>query len=383
MKHLLFILILASAAVARADNNARLHGVVRAVTHDQPLRGYISWNRHLFRPEVFHAVKLENAYAHYFVPKAGEKSPGVHPRLPVHAFECRFGDIEAARPRGNQLLEVQVRGGLTTVVRLREEVKVYVEQKDGSRRYVPWNAIEEILFTEPPADAPPSAHAPIAGIVRAGGNSYKGIVQWNEKRTTEHTLDGKTTAEEVNIPFKNVRAIVKEDNRCLVYLKSGNQVLLSNAVDPGQGIHVHVPGLGRVHVPWEEFASFEALPPGETIEVEEARAPERLRGVVEVATGERVEGIIAYDLDEALDIEMLDAKTGRVTYIIPLLFISEIEPLDRNRSRVTLVDGRKLVLGDLTDVNEQHDGVLIFRADAPTPRYFPWRSIRRISLLRE
>jgi hypothetical protein len=374
--YLLLPALLASATVARAGDNPRVHGEVYTVARPTPACGYITWDGKMFRAELFRATKTGNAYAHYF--KSGGKASA---RLGIHVFECRLGDIEYVRPRGNRLLEVHARGDLATIVELDGDVKLQVEGNDGSVVTIPWNAVKEIVFTEPPADAPPSAHAPVTGIIRAGNGEYAGLVQWNnDKRSLEHKLTGTASTGNVSILFKYIRAIARGDDGCRVYLRGGSEVdLTGNDMQAGNdGINVHVPGLGRVHVPWSDFISFEAIDPG-TLAGEEYGEPRRLQGVIETTDGKSLEGIIIHDLDEAIDIELLNGNDGTLAHAIPFRLVRVIEPLDKQSSRVTLADGRELVLSDVVDVDASNDGFLLFHDNNPRPVYIPRATVKRVT----
>jgi hypothetical protein len=132
-------------------------------------------------------------------------------------------------------------------------------------------------------------------------------------------------------------------------------------------------------VPWREFESFESL---QIMSQEQAysdyKSPKGLRGKVITISGEEYSGMIAYDLDEAWEFEVLDGKDDRVNYKIPFKNIKNIIPKNYAYSMVILRNGVNLLLGDSRDVSQENDGVLVFTSKDSKPTYIRWSKIEEI-----
>ena len=102
-----------------------------------------------------------------------------------------------------------------------------------------------------------------------------------------------------------------------------------------------------------------------------------LRATVYGTDGRKLQGEIAFDLDETRTWEFLDGELDDVEYHIPFSMVKEVRPIGRRRSEVTLVNGQKLTLEGQTDVDESNAGVaLIGRHDESA--YLPWDEVERI-----
>ena len=47
---------------------------------------------------------------------------------------------------------------------------------------------------------------------------------------------------------------------------------------------------------------------------------------METRDGLSLEGVLVYDLDEAMDFELLDGQNGNISYRVPFKYVQEIEP---------------------------------------------------------
>ena len=134
-------------------------------------------------------------------------------------------------------------------------------------------------------------------------------------------------------------------------------------------------------VGWHDFKLFRAIPLDQLkLPVyDDFRAPERLFGRVETRDGRSLEGVLVYDLDEAMDFELLDGQNGNISYRIPFKYVREIEPKNYKYTWVKLSGGTELVLGGMYDVMATNDGILIFRTGGEVV-YVRWRDVKRIEL---
>jgi hypothetical protein len=94
--------------------------------------------------------------------------------------------------------------------------------------------------------------------------------------------------------------------------------------------------------------------------------------------GEEHTGLLAYDLDEAWEFEILDGNDDDVTYQIPFRHIKNIIPKNYNYSSVILRNGTNLLLGGGRDVSENNDGILVFPSKDAKPIYVRWSKIDQV-----
>jgi hypothetical protein len=132
-------------------------------------------------------------------------------------------------------------------------------------------------------------------------------------------------------------------------------------------------------VPWRDFESLEMLEDTRSeLSYSDYSSPKGLRGKVITITGEEHTGLIAYDLDEAWECEILDGKDDQVNYKIPFKNIKNIIPKNYAYSMVILRNGTNLLLGESRDVSQENDGVLVFASKDAKPIYIRWSKIDEI-----
>jgi hypothetical protein len=137
--------------------------------------------------------------------------------------------------------------------------------------------------------------------------------------------------------------------------------------------------IGQIVVPWRDFESLEMTSNmSQELAYSDYKSPKGLRGKVITINGEEHSGLIAYDLDEAWEFEILDGNDDRVNYNIPFKNIKNIIPKNYSYSMVILKNGMNLLLGDSRDVSEENDGVLVFTSKDAKPIYIRWSKIDEI-----
>ena len=85
-----------------------------------------------------------------------------------------------------------------------------------------------------------------------------------------------------------------------------------------------------------------------------------------------------YDLDEAMDFELLDGQNGNISYRIPFKYVREIEPKNYKYTWVKL-SGEPNWCWGRCDVTAANDGILIFRTGGEVV-YVRWRDVKRVEL---
>ncbi len=187
-----------------------------------------------------------------------------------------------------------------------------------------------------------------------------------------------------SVAFKNIASIKSLGNSSLVTLHSGRELYMWGENDvnaTNRGIAINLPSVGQVIVGWHDFKLFRSIPLDQlNLPVyDDFAAPERLSGRVETRDGLSLEGVLVYDLDEAMDFELLDGQNGNISYRVPFKYVQEIEPKNYKYTWVKLSGGTELVLGTMCDVTAANDGVLAFRAGGEVV-YVRWRDVKRVEL---
>lgn len=388
----LICFLLTSFQAEAQTGDFRIFGRITTI-ENQTHTGYITWGKDkMFWIDFFSASKPNNPYRHYFDRNSGVlfQNNGVTTDQPViHGFTCRFGNIKKIRITGRNQIELQVKDGNSIELDKGSfndiGCSIAVYSSDYGVTKLPWEKISEIEFmaSDQPTDV--KYNIPITGIVKTNQGIYKGFVQWDsDEKNHEGTLDGKSQNGDISITFGHIRRIEKKNNSCDVALFSGREMNVwgSNDVNSqNRGVLVNMPGVGLVTIPWGNFESFEAvdLKDIKYLSYKDFKKPTRIQGTIQTQKGETFAGIMAYDLDEAMDFEVLDGKNDNITYTIPFKFIKTIEPKNYRYSFVTLKNGSALSLGDNVDVNYDNSGILLFQK-SDEPMYFTWKSIKKITL---
>ena len=148
--------------------------------------------------------------------------------------------------------------------------------------------------------------------------------------------------------------------------------------DDNRGIIINDLQVGKVLVDWDEFIGVEfEKTPGTTIPgYNDFIESKTLSGTVETKDGKTYSGRMVYDIDEALDFELISGEHENIQYNLPIRNIAVIEPLRRCCSRITLKNGQSLELEDSRDVDKDNAGLLVWEEDEPV--YIPWRKVEKI-----
>lgn len=165
------------------------------------------------------------------------------------------------------------------------------------------------------------------------------------------------------------------DAEAEVRMKTGSTYRVEGyANDVTATIHVADAALGAIEVPWRkiERIRFSAAPAG-------TPAPaRRLAGTV-VGDHGTFDGFVMWDSQECLSSDELDGDSEDGRMSIPMGRIAAIERHSRSSAKVTLVDGRELVLDGTNDVDSSIRGIFV-----EDPRFgrveLGWDGFRRLEL---
>ncbi len=387
MKNLLFGFICLisgmSSSVFAQNCSYRIYGHISTVDNEK-FSGYITWGKNqLYWTDLFQALKPKNPYAHYFKPEDGvlfNHSGKTSSVPPQHIFACRFGDIKTIELSGINQINLHIQSGYQILLKkgsfkdINTPISLQISAQEEIE--IPWEKIAKIEFDASPDSFCPPHTLPITGIVQTKQGIYKGFISWNKKKTITDTFKAKTARGEIYISFSQIKRILKAPNGYRLILKNG-EVKDLKTIENLREITVNMPNIGIVTIPASKL---------ESLNIEEIPLPSYadfsdqtpLYGEILTRKGEKIKGRLAYDLDEAMNFELLEGENDNIEYSIPFKYLQSIEPKNYKYSYITLTNGAALSLGDSVDVDAENSGILIFPEDS-IPVYVPWKEIRLIT----
>lgn len=404
--------LLIIANEANAQKSPFIYGKVSTVSGDE-YTGAIRWGNdnsqkaEVFWVELFNGTKTSNDFMRFLskseVKELSEKDEGgswLSLDLGVlsiwedkfsktqHEFKTSFGDIKSIEPTRRGRVKVTLKNGvsLEIVNNNTEDIGNSIGVMDFELGEVKlnWSRIDKVEFMAAPEGYDETFGKPIYGIVNAGRKgTFKGLIEWDaDERFMHEILDGKDRNGDKKVPFRSIRSIEKNRNGVDLTLRSGRTLFLtgSNDVDSrNSGIVIHDPEVGQVKVSWRDFMDLE-ISDGENLVMDYSDFPvsKGINATVVTIQGDEYQGLLAFDLDEAWEFEILDANDDKVEYQIPFRNIKSIIPKNYNYSMVELKNGERLLLGDHRDVSDSNAGVLVFVSKSGDPEYIKWSKIDEI-----
>ncbi|GAB7088304.1 hypothetical protein [Marinifilum fragile] len=399
----LFFTILLSALGIKAQNYpCYLYGSITTVDGDV-YEGPIRWNdEEVFLTDVFNSEKIENPYLKYIkeekkrvveykrkrrtswyrVEYSDEQSYSAFNRK----FECRFGDIKSISITGRESVNLELKtgkfinlsGGSNDVGN-----QVWIMDHELGLLKIDWNRIDVVNFYSPEKQPVENFGEPIYGKITTTIGEFTGFIQWDhDERLLQDKLDGESRDGDMDIPFTKISKIQKEENGSRITLLSGRNLMLRSSNDVSRnnrGIIVTIPNVGRIDFTWKHFLSLDLLPLPQSAMTcfSEFNDSERLYGKITNNEGETFEGVIVYDLDEAMDSEILNGLNDELEFSLPFRNVRKIIPKAYNYCLVELKSGQNLFLGDQTDVSGKNAGILIFTGN-DNCKIFDWEDIQEI-----
>lgn len=305
-----------------------------------------------------------------------------------HEFKSRFGDIKSVEPIKRDRAKVTLKNGASLEIAKgnSEDIgrSIGVMDFELGQITLPWSRVDKVEFMAAPKDYEETFGKPIYGTVNAGRKgTFSGVIEWDsDERFMDEILDGKDRDGDKKVPFRSIRSIEKNRSGVDLTLRSGRTLYLtgSNDVNDGnRGIIIHDPQVGQVKVPWRDFMDLE-INDNENLGMDYNDFPvsKGINATVLTIQGDKFSGLVAFDLDEAWEFEVLDANDDKVEYQIPFRNIKSITPKNYNYSMVELKNGEKLLLGDHRDVSSQNAGILIFGSKSGDPEYIRWSKVDQI-----
>lgn len=404
------LLILVTKSNAQSTK-AFLYGTVTTISGDK-YEGAIRWGTdEVYWADMLNATKVTNDFTEYLSKEELEslKESGSSSWLGIdidilniwedrysnsqHSFDTQFGNIKTIKPAGRQRASITTKNGIMFLVNgsnssdIGEDLTVHVMDMELGVVKLRWSRIEQIDFKATPENLKETFGEPIYGKVNAGRRGkFEGFINWdyssNSEKFLSHILDGKVRGRDRKVEFKNIQSISKNRSGVDVILHNQDNLYLSGTRDVNSsngGIVVNDPEIGRVVVAWRDFVSLEIVEEQTAVQgYDDFVASKGLEGTVRTIDGDELEGLIAFDLDEAWEYEVLNAKDGSTKFEIPFANVQRIVPRNSSFSSVDLKNGVNLLLGEERDVSESNAGILIFTSSNERPKYVRWSKVDEI-----
>jgi hypothetical protein len=255
----------------------------------------------------------------------------------------------------------------------------------GAPTELRWRDLDRVRFGAVPADAPdPDAFRLHGTVEDRWGRRWTGDISWDrDEALSSDLLEGEEGGEERAIRFELVASIARRaEGGARIRLRNGREMILegSNDVDRGhRGVQVSDPELGQIDVPWTSFARVRFHPPASRRGYDAFPVAGALYGTVVDRSGERHEGRIIWDADEAAEWEMLNGNDRGLAVQVAFGRIRAVERASARSARVELRDGRVLELEGSNDVGRGNRGIVVEGADG-TLRVVTWRDFVRLDV---
>lgn len=381
-----------------------LYGSIKTVDGNM-YEGSIRWNNEeVFLTDMFNSEKIENPYMKYLddQPKTVEykrknrtswyrieyPNNGQYGSKSTYArkFECRFGDINSISVTGSESVNLELKTGKFINLKGGSNdlgTQIWIKDHELGLVKIDWNRIDVVHFFRPEKEVVENFGDPIYGKITTTIGEFTGFIQWDhDERLLQDHLDGSSNDGKLSIPFTKIRKIQKAEQGSVVTLQSNRELNLSSSNDvthTNRGIVVTIPQVGSIDFTWKHFLSLEIIPlPTESVSCfSEFVESKRLYGRLSTKQNKIFEGIIVYDMDEAMDAEILNGLNDKLSFSIPFRNVKKITPKSYSYCLVELKNGQQLFLGDQTDVSGRNSGVIIF-TESDKYEVVAWEDINEI-----
>jgi len=340
----------------------------------------------LSRSEMNDLRETSGHWAERWVERVFSVNDGSYNNNFTHTFACQFGDLKSIEVKSRNRVNIILKDD--QVIRLDDGsndigATIRILDEELGKVEVKWDRLERVDFMETPKNLKDKFGEPIFGKVQTRYGEITGYIQWDhDERLSVDKIDGETRRDNYSVPFENIQSIEKYGRGVLLKTKSGKELELDGSNDvnrENRGIIVNTLGMGYVDIPWSEFEKLTLSDPakGDLVGYNDFKGPNKLAGTVLLTNGTSYSGIIVYDLDESIDIEVLNGEKDDIEYLLPFRAIQKINPKNYYYTQVTLKDGDMLLLGKTQDVSDQNTGILVFESES-NYHYIPWRDVEEI-----
>ena len=379
------------------------------LTDGSTLQGPIRWGtEETFWHDMFNSSKEENEYSVYLsskdlkeINRKSHRGSGFErflrrvfggferysDELTNHQFVCRFGELKEMKLKGRSTVILTFKDGKHLIVSggsndIRATITI-LDQESGETE-LKWDKIRTIEFLPVLQQLKEKFGQPLYGTVSTRSSQFKGYIQWDHQECVNtDKLDGECDDEDISIEFGEIKSIEKFRSGSLVTLHSGKEYYVhgtNDVDDDNRGIVINDLNFGKILVEWDEFDQvvFEKNPGNLPAGYDDYSEPKELIGKVRTRDGKEYAGRIVYDLDEALDFEIISGYQEDIQYEIPLRNIKTITPSGSCCSKITLKNGSTIELEEERDIDKDNDGLLVW-GDAEEPTYLAWSKIKEIT----
>jgi hypothetical protein len=296
---------------------------------------------------------------------------------------CHYGRL-ASITLGEDGAEVATTDGRRHAVRLhRGDLRgdLLVATAGGDSTELDFDRVTGIVFAAAPEGALPPWRR-LRGRMTTARGPMQGSIQWDMSENCDlDILDGKDDDGDHDVPMGEIAALVGEGDATAVLLRDGNRLRLSgtnDVNDDNRGIVVMDDDGMRTVVPWKHFVRLDLDPLGASGPGRAAFAPGGpLTGTVTDIDGAALAGELAWDLDESRTWDLLDGEDQGWDRSIPFALIASLAP-QGPACEVELKDGRRFLLDEGNDVDDDNAGVLVMGPGGD--RRVPWGRIARVAL---
>jgi hypothetical protein len=286
-----------------------------------------------------------------------------------------FGQIRSLIPESDNEVLIELKDGSRVTLSggatdIGDNIRsLTLEDEQGEEISLEWDEIEKIVFSEPRPKfeiKEMDLGEPLYGkIMTEEGDGFEGFICWDlDEVLSTDILDGNEKGKRRKIPFEKIRKIRKENrDEVLVFLKNGKEMNLDGTNDvnsSNQGILIKDSDFGQVQIPWEEFEEVEFLPvPVERLKNYGEFDTKELYGEVSDEHGKKYQGKIRWDDDEEQTWELLNGEYQGLDVRIPFSEIKSIEKDSDDGAFVTIKNGKRILLKNSNDVNDENKGIFI------------------------
>jgi hypothetical protein len=381
------------------SNEGFIYGKI--YTSNNTYVGAIRWGgEEVLWTDLFNASKIDESYTKLIPEKDKDdewynfnwdfNSIWTNNSATLHQFTCQFGNIKEliVGSRDNVVLKLKNGGEIKVNGQGYNDIgaKIQVTDEELGILSIDWDRISRIEFLQTPQKLSKTFGQPLFGTVEGSRREkFTGYLIWdNDERLLTDKLDGEEHGNDVSIRFSDIQSIERDGGGSTVKLNSGRELYLtgSNDVDEGnRGVIISSAETGAlVKVSWEAFRRVVFTTPTHAPQTySDFTSPKFLSGAVSRFDGDDLKGRIVFDIDEALDFELIEGKENSIEYNFPFNKVKKITPRNRDFSQVELVSGQSLLLGELRDVSSKNGGVLVFVKGKKNPVYVSWREVNQIT----
>lgn len=393
----LLVALLAMSLISAAQSvDGYLYGKV--YTDQNTYEGALRWGtEEVFWTDLFNASKRNNDYAKLVPQQEANDRWAItdwdfssiwENKGTIHQFTTQFGNLKAIEKTDRGYFKLKLKNGGELQVSGSGyndlEGTVMVLDRELGVLKINWDKIRRVEFLPTPKNLDQVFGSPLYGTVTgARKETHTGFIIWdNDERVTTDLLNGETRDGKVAIKFSEIKDIAKSGNGCDVTLKSGRTSFLNNSNDvndENRGVWVVNPEYGIIKFSWKAFRNVSfTTPPSSGPAFESFPAPVPLQATISQLDGPDVSGRIIYDVDEALDFEMIEGRENDIEYQIPIRNIKRITPKNYDYSEIELRSGKTLLIGGMRDVSNQNAGILVFVKGKKDPQHIRWKAIHQV-----